>query len=198
MADTPGLLSCAPVGSCRERHVQMRKRQWVCVGVGLLVSVSMAWAQSKTPARDATPSAQAPVVGRIFDSTAPPAKEEAAPPTLAPDSQLPAVMDRGLLVDRRGVTLYTYDGDRRPNVSTCYGICETLWPPHYATLDDIAPDGFTVLHRRDGSLQWAYRGRPLYFWKRDRKPGDVTGDKVNNVWHVVRDGTSQSTRRVRP
>jgi predicted lipoprotein with Yx(FWY)xxD motif len=143
------------------------------------------WAQgapAETPSR-----VEPPVVGRIFESTAAPAAEAAPAPALPVDSNLPAVIDRGMLVDRRGMTLYTYDGDRRPNVSTCYGICETLWPPLYATPDDAPTGEFTIVHRRDGSLQWAHRGKPLYFWKRDRKPGDVTGDKVNNVWHLVRE-----------
>jgi predicted lipoprotein with Yx(FWY)xxD motif len=129
----------------------------------------------------------APVVGRIFESTAAPAAEAAPAPIVAPDSRDPAVMDRGLLVDRRGMTLYTFDGDRRPRVSTCYGICETLWPPLYAGIDDKSHGDFAIIHRRDGSVQWAYQGKPLYYWKRDSKPGDITGDKVNNVWHVVRD-----------
>ena len=151
-----------------------------------LAAVAPAWGQSAPAAkRDDAPAA--PVVGAIFESTAAPAAEAAAAPKLAQDSKLPAVMDRGLLVDRRGMTLYTFDGDRRPLVSTCYGICETLWPPLYATPDDKSHGDFRIVFRRDGSLQWAFQGKPLYFWKRDGKPGDITGDKVNNVWHVVRD-----------
>ena len=39
----------------------------------------------------------------------------------------------------------------------------------------------------DGSKQWAYKGKPLYTWVKDTKPGDMTGDNVNNVWHVAKD-----------
>ena len=28
----------------------------------------------------------------------------------------------------------------------------------------------------------------VHAWARDKKPGDITGDEVNKVWHVVRDG----------
>jgi predicted lipoprotein with Yx(FWY)xxD motif len=35
-------------------------------------------------------------------------------------------------------------------------------------------------------LQWAYKGKPLYFWVKDQKPGDKTGDGFNNVWRVVK------------
>jgi predicted lipoprotein with Yx(FWY)xxD motif len=124
-------------------------------------------------------------VGRIWESTAAPAARAAVAPAAAADA--PAVFDRGMLVDRRGFTLYVFDGDRRANVSTCYGVCKTLWPPHYAPDGATATGGFTVVPRRDGAQQWAWRGKPLYRWARDRKPGDVTGDNVNEVWHRVRD-----------
>jgi predicted lipoprotein with Yx(FWY)xxD motif len=32
----------------------------------------------------------------------------------------------------------------------------------------------------------AYRGKPLYTWVKDQKPGDTTGEGVNNnTWHVA-------------
>jgi len=40
--------------------------------------------------------------------------------------------------------------------------------------------------RDDGSKQWAYKGKPVYLWGKDQKPGDKTGDGFNNVWHVAR------------
>jgi predicted lipoprotein with Yx(FWY)xxD motif len=36
-------------------------------------------------------------------------------------------------------------------------------------------------------MQWAYNGRPLYLWQKDKKPGDVTGDGVGGVWHVAKE-----------
>jgi predicted lipoprotein with Yx(FWY)xxD motif len=44
---------------------------------------------------------------------------------------------------------------------------------------------WTVIVRNDGSKQWAYKGKPLYKWMDDHKPGDVDGDGRNNVWHVA-------------
>jgi len=35
---------------------------------------------------------------------------------------------------------------------------------------------YSIITRDDGSKQWAYKGRPLYNWKNDKKPGDITGD----------------------
>ncbi|MGH8843295.1 MAG: hypothetical protein ACREX1_11465, partial [Advenella sp.] len=40
---------------------------------------------------------------------------------------------------------------------------------------------------RDGDQsQWAYKGQPLYLFKKDSKPGDMTGDGVKDVWHVIK------------
>ena len=59
-----------------------------------------------------------------------------------------------------------------------------------------APDGrgrckaeadYTVIIRDDGSKQWSYRGKPLYTWVKDTKPGDISGDGVAaNTWHIAR------------
>jgi predicted lipoprotein with Yx(FWY)xxD motif len=39
--------------------------------------------------------------------------------------------------------------------------------------------------RGDGFKQWAHRGKPVYLWIKDQKPGDGTGDGANKVWHVI-------------
>jgi predicted lipoprotein with Yx(FWY)xxD motif len=36
-------------------------------------------------------------------------------------------------------------------------------------------------------LKWAYKGKPLYLWSKGQKPGDMTGDGFNGIWHVVKD-----------
>ena len=40
---------------------------------------------------------------------------------------------------------------------------------------------------REGSKRWAYKGKPLYLWSKDQKPGDMTGDGFNGIWHVIKD-----------
>ena len=53
--------------------------------------------------------------------------------------------------------------------------CVDLWPPVFA--DDGAEDigDWTVVQRKDGTLQWAFDEQPLYTSIRDRAPGDVLG-----------------------
>ena len=39
----------------------------------------------------------------------------------------------------------------------------------------------------DGAKQWAYKGKPLYGWVKDTKPGDKIGDGfLNGAWHVAK------------
>jgi len=33
--------------------------------------------------------------------------------------------------------------------------------------------------------QWAYKGKALYTWSKDVKPGDTTGNGVGNAWHIA-------------
>jgi len=54
-----------------------------------------------------------------------------------------------------------------------------------APVNAHASGDWTVVARDDGSKQWAYKGKPLYTWVKDAKPGDVTGDGVNNVWRIA-------------
>jgi predicted lipoprotein with Yx(FWY)xxD motif len=89
------------------------------------------------------------------------------------------------LVDAKGMTLYTFDKDTAGK-SNCNGQCATNWPPLKASADAKSMGKFSVVTRDDGSKQWAHDGKPLYTWIKDKKAGDVTGDGVNNVWHIAK------------
>ena len=88
------------------------------------------------------------------------------------------------LVDTKGMTLYVFDKDAAGK-SNCNGPCATSWPPLTANADAKASGDWSIVTRDDGGKQWAYKGKPLYVWSKDAKPGDVTGDGVNNVWHIA-------------
>src|SRR5262245_8438117 len=80
------------------------------------------------------------------------------------------------LVDAKGMTLYTWGTDTITNKSTCNGPCATNWPPLVAGGDAIAMGDWTIVTRDDASKQWAYKGKPLYTYRQDTKPSDVTGN----------------------
>jgi predicted lipoprotein with Yx(FWY)xxD motif len=90
-----------------------------------------------------------------------------------------------ILVDAKGMTLYTWDRDTTAGKSGCNGNCATNWPPLLVSGDAKDSGNWTVIVRDDGAKQWAYKGKPLYYWKDDKKAGDVEGDNRNNIWHVV-------------
>ncbi|MBF5094876.1 hypothetical protein F1643_10660 [Azospirillum sp. INR13] len=90
-----------------------------------------------------------------------------------------------VLTDAKGMTLYVFDKDTAGK-SACNGPCATNWPPLTAPASAKPMGKYTVVTRDDGSRQWAYDGKPLYTWAKDAKPGDTTGDGVNNVWHVAK------------
>ncbi len=89
-----------------------------------------------------------------------------------------------ILTDAHGMTLYTFDKDAA-GMSNCYDECATKWPPLMAAAGASADGEFTLVERKDGSMQWAYKGNPLYLWQNDKQPGDVTGDGVGGVWHIA-------------
>ena len=90
-----------------------------------------------------------------------------------------------VLTDTKGMTLYTFDKDAGGK-SACNGPCATNWPPLKAAASDKAEGGYTVIKRDDGAMQWAYKGKPLYTWAKDTKPGDITGDGfLNGAWHIA-------------
>ncbi|VWX63295.1 ATP-binding protein [Burkholderiales bacterium 8X] len=93
----------------------------------------------------------------------------------------------GVLIGPTGMTLYTFDRDAaNSGKSVCNGPCSTNWPPLMAP-EAAKPMGpYSVVMRDDGKKQWAYKGWPLYYWSKDAKAGDKTGDGFNGVWKVAR------------
>ena len=100
----------------------------------------------------------------------------------------PAMMSGGMLVGPNGMTLYTFDRDTAGSgKSVCNGQCATNWPPLMATDADKPMGDYMVITRDDGKKQWAMKGKPLYYWAKDTKAGDMTGDGVaNNSWHIIK------------
>jgi len=99
----------------------------------------------------------------------------------------PAKVADGVLVGPSGMTLYVFDRDTAGSgKSVCNGPCAANWPPLMASEMDKPAGDYSVITRDDGKKQWAMKGKPLYYWIKDTKAGDKTGDGVQNVWHVVK------------
>lgn len=99
----------------------------------------------------------------------------------------PVAVADGVLTGSNGMTLYTFDKDVADSgKSVCNGPCATNWPPLFADDKASAAGDYSIVTRDDGKKQWALKGKPLYYWIKDQKPGDKTGDGFNNVWRVAK------------
>ena len=90
------------------------------------------------------------------------------------------------LTAKNGMTLYVFDKDAG-GTSACYGDCATNWPPYLSTGTEAMGEGWATTKRTDGSVQWTYDGKPVYFFKADKKAGDISGDGKGGVWHAIRE-----------
>ena len=91
-----------------------------------------------------------------------------------------------VLTDAKGMTLYTFAKDSKGK-SACNGKCAENWPPLMVSAGEKGAKGYSKVKRADGKMQWAYKGKPLYAWKKDQKPGDITGDGfLNGAWHMAK------------
>jgi predicted lipoprotein with Yx(FWY)xxD motif len=94
-----------------------------------------------------------------------------------------------ILVDRRGMTLYTYGHDKR-NASVCTEVCARVWPP--ATVAGATTSGAGVsrsrlrtIERADHRTQLVYGGHPLYTFSEDTRRGQMGGEGFLGVWFVI-------------
>ncbi len=90
-----------------------------------------------------------------------------------------------VLADAKMMTLYTFAKDMT-GVSNCYDNCAKNWPPLMAAADAKPMGNWTIVMRKDGGRQWAYKGLPLYTWIKDAKPGETTGDGMGQgAWKIA-------------
>jgi predicted lipoprotein with Yx(FWY)xxD motif len=97
-----------------------------------------------------------------------------------------------ILVDSKGITLYDFVQDKG-DTSSCYGACAALWPPLITKGKPVAGRGVRAsllgtTKRKDGKLEVTYNGHPLYYFVTDRKPGQTTGQGINQfgaLWWVL-------------
>lgn len=94
----------------------------------------------------------------------------------------------GILVGSNNMTLYTFAKDvSGSGKSMCNGPCAANWPPLLVDGNPTVSGDYSVITRDDGKKQLAYKGMPLYFWVKDTKPGDKTGDGfLNGAWKIVK------------
>jgi predicted lipoprotein with Yx(FWY)xxD motif len=96
------------------------------------------------------------------------------------------------LTSKTDQALYLFEKDKR-NKSSCYGTCAKAWPPYVTdgqvrAGSGVKADLLGTLKRDDGKTQIAYNGHPLYYYIKDRSPGDATGQDLEDhgaEWYLV-------------
>jgi predicted lipoprotein with Yx(FWY)xxD motif len=96
------------------------------------------------------------------------------------------------LVDSQGRTLYLFEQDKTA-ASTCNGACAGIWPPLITNGKPQAKAGISAAKlgtstRSDGKLEVTYGGHPLYYYVSDTKPGQLSGeglDQFGATWDAL-------------
>ncbi|MDD9266662.1 hypothetical protein ACFPES_06410 [Paenibacillus sp. GCM10023248] len=95
------------------------------------------------------------------------------------------------LTDTKGMTLYYFTKDAA-DVNSCVGACLSAWPifndSSFTVPAEFSAADFGKFTRTDGKDQLTYKGWPLYYFAKDKQPGDTTGDNVGKVWFVIKPG----------
>jgi predicted lipoprotein with Yx(FWY)xxD motif len=164
--------------------VHYKKFYWF-TGLMLIGVLAMAACQ---PAAAPAPAATAviPPTGATNAPTAMPPAASFSEPTVtsAMDPKL-----GNILVDSKGMTLYMFTVDK-PDQSNCTGDCLTAWPPLLtkgSPMGGLGVDATMLgsVKLADGRMIVTYNHMPLYYWFKDKKPGDTTGQNVGKTWFVV-------------
>lgn len=129
----------------------------------------------------------------------------AASPAMARENSAPAGGDAAatltvrssaygrILFDSRGRALYAFTRDPRRR-TVCNGACAAAWPPYILrgrlqAAGAVERSLLGTTRRANGTRQVTYAGRPLYYYVRDRSPGEVRCQNVfgfGGLWLVMR------------
>jgi len=92
------------------------------------------------------------------------------------------------LTDGDGKTLYYFTKDSS-GMSACTGNCIKNWPvfsaDSFVVPSTMNASDFATITRDDGTTQVTFKGYPLYYFIKDQKRGQITGQAVGKVWYVV-------------
>ncbi|ONI71064.1 hypothetical protein ALI144C_51910 [Actinosynnema sp. ALI-1.44] len=107
-----------------------------------------------------------------------------------------------ILSDAEGKTLYRFDKDTaKPPKSNCADACAKAWPPAPAsdnmTLEGVDKAMVGSIDRPDGTKQLTVGGWPMYYYEKDAKAGDTTGEAVGGAWWVAAPNGTRAKDKVK-
>jgi predicted lipoprotein with Yx(FWY)xxD motif len=90
-----------------------------------------------------------------------------------------------ILVDSNGMTLYLFLKDNG-TTTACTGICAQNWPALTSASPNAGSGADAALLRTvPDTNQVTYNGHLLYTFVKDKSPGDVNGEGLQNAWYAV-------------
>lgn len=100
-------------------------------------------------------------------------------------------LEHTVLTTLKGKTLYSLSVETKGKF-TCTGTCLASWKPLLVP-KGVKPRGpvkLGTVMRPNGKTQVTYKGRPLYSFNGDVKPGEANGEGIKDVgtWHAAKVG----------
>lgn len=103
-----------------------------------------------------------------------------------------ATLGKTILVTTGGRTLYSLSAETGGRF-VCTANCLTVWRPLSlaAGVKPLGPVRLGTIERPEGKVQVTYRGKPLYTFSGDAKPGQANGEGIKDVgtWHAAVTGS---------
>jgi predicted lipoprotein with Yx(FWY)xxD motif len=164
------------------------------LGLSAMVALAACGSSSKV-STGAQPSVASTTTTSAPETSSTMKVASAAPIVMTSSTKLGSV-----LVDDKGMTLYTLTNAGQP--VECTGQCATFWPPLLlpsGTATATGGAGVTGLGTTAaaGGKQVTVNGDPVYRFSIDKKPGDTNGEGITSfggTWHVAKAvGTTVAT-----
>jgi predicted lipoprotein with Yx(FWY)xxD motif len=134
------------------------------------------------------------IAGLAITALALPASASAATKRVAKEHTV-ASLGKTVLTNNAGHTLYSLSVEKHGKF-ICTGGCLGTWKPLVvpAGTQPTGPVKLGTVKRPDGRTQVTYKGRPLYAFAGDKKPGEAEGEGFKDVgtWHAAAIGTASS------
>jgi predicted lipoprotein with Yx(FWY)xxD motif len=96
-------------------------------------------------------------------------------------------LGKTVLATTRGHTLYSLSAENGRFI--CTGSCLSNWRPLLvpSNAKPTGPVKLGTIKRPEGKAQVTYKGRPLYSFVGDSKPGEANGEGIKDVgtWHAA-------------
>lgn len=169
------------------------KKALITLAVAVIIVTGGYYILAKKPTTSTSTTVGYGSPSATISSTNPPSTPSAYGTPATQSATLNIMTDSSLgtyLVAQNGMTLYKYTPDT-PGVSNCTGQCAVNWPPYTVpdpaslSVDPSIKGKISTTKRSDGTSQVTYNDVPLYYYIKDMKPGDTTGQNVGGVWFVV-------------